>query len=74
MVTNLWIAVILTLAAGCGSSYTPPSREAAARDERSQLLSRQTNQADAATTPYLEPMRYPDNWPDISDRRDRSGQ
>ena len=30
MVTRLWIPVILALAAGCGSSYTPAAPEAAA--------------------------------------------
>ncbi|MFI5378451.1 MAG: hypothetical protein ACHRHE_04075 [Tepidisphaerales bacterium] len=74
MLTRLWIVAILALVAGCGSSYTPASREAAARDHRSELLSRQANQADAATTPYLEEMRFPDDWPDISDRRDRVPQ
>jgi hypothetical protein len=70
MMMRLWTAGLLLLAAGCGS-YTPALQEASARDYRSQLLARQANQADAATTPYLEPMRFPDDWPDISSRRDR---
>jgi hypothetical protein len=68
MIPRVCIAIV-PLLAGCGSAGTP---QASSAERRSQLVSQQFNAADETLTPYMETLRYPDNWPDISQRRDSS--
>ena len=61
-------AVLLTplLAAGCSTPGLPPGSDLAGQARAGQLSS-----VEEQKVPYIGVMNYPENWPDISELRDR---
>lgn len=60
------LTLLLILAAGCCTPGLSPASDPAGRARAAQFSS-----VEEQKVPYFGVVNYPDNWPDISDLRDR---